>query len=322
MAARKNLRQIPRAVLDRLKTFAQDDVVAACVKRLRPADITLYGHLGLRLENGNLLVPLPAVLHLRAGKFSRANLEGKDIIRRDLPMIPRTYSWDTPNWGDWGKGSHVHSVTRQIYQREFIPPKELELSVTLLEQCEDGSEFTIKFAVEQVINRHAPDFETDLLYNLNILQENVGAADVFPSAATLAEYVQTVRVEWEILPPGNVGEIVRRMLQGKRTITDNQRAVMESRLTVMAKMKPKAYIAGTNGFLRYFGAQFEDDLVVFENLSYGNAIYVMYENWKSLSERSRVDLLKGPRLGFDRVEHHEGWEERLRNLVRHFRDSN
>jgi hypothetical protein len=101
------------------------------------------------------------------------------------------------------------------------------------------------------------------------------------------------------------------MLQGKRSVTEETRRTLEQRLNVMGRFQPTAFIAGTNGFLRYFGAQFGDNLVAFENLTYGNALYLMYENWEQLSRRSRIDLLKGPRDGFDRIEHRDGWEQRL-----------
>ena len=61
--------------------------------------------------------------------------------------------------------------------------------------------FVVKFSIEQTLSRRANDFETDLLYNLNLLQENVGAVDVFPSAASLADYTNTVQIDWDILLP-------------------------------------------------------------------------------------------------------------------------
>jgi hypothetical protein len=312
---KKNLLKIPNQILGRINAFELDDIVVACAKRLSVNDVPRYAHLGISIRDGNLDLPEPRVPNVRAGRFSKANIDGRDVIRRDLPMVEKTYSWESPNWGDWSQGSHTHHQTRDVYRRDFIPPKEVELSVTLLEKISD-EEYVLKFAVDQVLNKKAADFEADLLYNLNILQENVGAVDVFPSAATLAEYMKTVRVDWEILPPGKVDEIVKRMLVGKRPVSDDKKKQMEQRLGVMAKLQPTAFIAGTNGFLRYFGAMFGDDLVAFENLMYGNALYVMYEDWKSLSQRSRVDLLKGPRDGFDRIEHREGWDDRLRTLVR------
>ena len=81
-------------------------------------------------------------------------------------------------------------------------------------------------------------------------------------------------------------------------------------------LQPKALVFGTSGFQRYFGGMLEDDLVIFENIEYGNAIYLMYENWEELSQRSRIELLSG-RCGhnFDRVVHSSGWRDRVHDIV-------
>lgn len=77
---------------------------------------------------------------------------------------------------------------------------------------------------------------------------------------------------------------------------------------------PRNFVAGTSGFSRYFGAQFADDLVVFENVSYGNAAYVMFDEWERLSQLSRVELLASDEH-FVRVPHANSWERRLRELI-------
>jgi hypothetical protein len=232
-------------------------------------------------------------------------------------MTTKTIIMEAPNWG--GYGTHDVWQTREVYLRDFIAPKELTLSAELLEQAPDGSRFTVKFAVDEVLSRAAADFESELLYNLNILQENVGAADVFASAATLADYVATIRLDWEILPVGDIDETLRRMLHGKRAVSPAQVQVMRQRLEVLSRMNPQHYIAGTSEFLRYFGAKFEDDFVAFENLNYGNALYVMYEDWESLCRHSRIDLLKGRRDGFERIPHTGEWAGKLRALLRQHR---
>ncbi|MFB6448818.1 hypothetical protein [Bradyrhizobium tunisiense] len=191
----KNFRHIPPEILRRLETFALDEVVAACAKRIRPGEVNKYSHLGLKLVDGELMIPAPAVPHAAAGKYSKYNVEGKDNVRKDLPKTTKTFSFYAPNWGDSYYGTHLVSHVREVYQREFIPPKEVELCITLLEQ--QGDTWIVKFAIDQVISRSAPDFENDLLYNLNILQENVATADVFESTATIEEYAATIRVDWE-----------------------------------------------------------------------------------------------------------------------------
>ena len=315
----KNYRKIPQSVLDKISVISVDDVVVACAKRLLPEDVALYGHLGLKMENGVLVVPPPAVPPGHMGKYSDININGTEVVRRDLPKIFKTITIEVPNWGDWSNGSHDVDQTREVYKREFIPPKELTLSIEQLSQQSGAAGLTLKFAVDEVLSRTAPDFEAELLYNLNILQENVGAVDVFASTATLADFIATIRLSWEILPPGNLDEVVRRMLQGKRQVSEPQQKVMRQRLAVLERLNPQNYIAGTNEFLRYFGAKFDDDLVAFENLNYGNALYVMFENWEALSRRSRIDLLKGPREGFERIPHDDGWEDRLKAILRRTR---
>ena len=50
-------------------------------------------------------------------------------------------------------------------------------------------------------------------------------------------------------------------------------------------LDPKKLIIGSSGFRRYFGALLEDYLVVFENIEYGNAVYILFEKWEVLSRR-------------------------------------
>jgi len=166
-------------------------VIAGCAKRLRPEDFGQYRHLGLKRAGDDLTIPPPAVPSPKRGPYSRTNVEGKEIVRRDLPKEDRTFSAETPNWGDWSNGSHTVSWTREVYPREFVPAKGLELTMELLDRV--GEDCIFKFAIDQVLNRGQANFEDDLLFNLNLLQENVQAIDVFPSAATLAEYTRTIK---------------------------------------------------------------------------------------------------------------------------------
>jgi len=317
---KRNLLKIPKIILERIQSYDQDDVVVACVKFLNEENISEYSDLGISVKNNKISLPQPTAPNPDAGRYSRANVEGYEKTRRDLPMIQKQFEFEAPDWGDWSKGSHTVSRTRDVYKRDFYPPKEVDLSITLLEEKDDG--YVIKFAVDQVINRRTSDFEKELLYNLNILQENVGAANVFPSAASLAEYTATIQVDWQILPPGSVDEVVEKMLKGKGSITSEQESVMKERVSVMSELSPEAYITGTDSFLRYFGAKFDENFVVFENIRYGNALYVMYDPWRELSKKSRTELLNGPRDGFDRIEHREGWEMRLKGMVANHRAEN
>ena len=311
----KNLLKIPTAIFERIRAFDQDDVIAATVKLVTPVDVERYTHLGLMLGPNGLVLPEPSVPNPDAGRYSHANCYGMKKVRKDLPKLTKTYGFWAPSWRS---GSyHYVSHDRDVYHRDVYPPKEVNLSITLVGNRGDG--YLVKFAIDQVINRRTPNFERELLYNLNLLQENIGAADIFESAASLADYAASVRVDWQLLPPGTVDSVLAEMLSGKRPVTVQQEAIMRERITTMHRLHPEHYVTGTDGFLRYFGAMFGDDFVVFENIRYGNALYIMYDGWEQLSQKSRIELLAGDRESYDRIEHRDGWVEQLKGRVEGYR---
>lgn len=65
----------------------------------------------------------------------------------------------------------------------------------------------IKFAVECVLDRDDPAFEHDLLFCRNLLQENVGAVDIYPGKTTREYFIKTQTLDWEIFPSGSVEEL-------------------------------------------------------------------------------------------------------------------
>jgi hypothetical protein len=308
----KHVRKVPATILARVASFGADNVIVAWVKKLSRDDVSTYGAWGLT-EDAGRLVATPRIPPKRFGRYSAANIDGLEVVRRDLPKYPKTYMFQAPSWK--GSGTHTVSQERLVYPRDFIAPRGLQIGIQQVEKGPPGI-FHLRFSVEQVLDRKASDFNEDLLFNLNLLMEVTGGADVFPSDMTLEEYAKTVRLTWDVLPPGKVDEVLERMLRGKPPVSIELRKGMEERLKVLHRFQPQSYLAGTSGFLRYFGAMFRDDLVVFENVEYGNALYAMYADWKVLSQRSRIDLLKGPRDGFDRIEHRRGWEKQLRALLR------
>lgn len=106
-----------------------------------------------------------------------------------------------------------------------------------------------------------------------------------------------------------------------RSPSPEEKEVAGQRYDFFISLKPKKLVFGSSGFRRYFGALLEDDLVVFENIQYGNAVYVLFDNWEELSKRSRIDLLSG-RYGtdFKRVIHSSGWKGEVRAIVAAKRD--
>ena len=316
---KKGFRKAPDSIIRKASKIPGNRVMAACVKRI-PSSVLgsgMYKHLGISMKEDNPAFPGRIMPDPKQGRSSLRNAQGEEIVRKDLPTVTKTYSFDAPNWGDWSYGTHEVSWDRQVYQRDFVPPKELEISITLL-ATEGGGEpvFVFRFRVEEVLDTRAANFQNALLSNLNLLQENTGAADVFAADSDPTEYLKTISVHWEILPPGESRDVLGRLLARFREPGDELREKLQDRYSFLEKLQPVAYISGTSGFQRYFGAKFADNLVVFENLEYGNAIYVMFDDWQELSKLSRLELLRDRRgAGFERIIHRKGWKDEVKREV-------
>lgn len=317
MKTKQHYRKIPASILHRIEQLNTDEIVAACVRPVTAQELAdgRFRHLGLSLEQGLPRIQEPHLLPSpHQGRYSRFNLEGREIVRRDLPKISKSYTWEVPNWG--GHGYHDITVSREVYQREFEAPRESTMAVEKLSENEPaGGPYLFRFTVEEVLNRKDADLDARLLTVLNLLQENVGAINVFARTASLADYTQNLQVDWELLPPGMRGEVLAaRIASGSRSHREQIQIRIEARRKFLEGFKPTNWLVGTSGFRRYFGAKFSDELVVFENVDYGNAVYVMFSDWESLSKLSRIELQEQSDR-FVRIVHRGDWEQRLRRLL-------
>jgi hypothetical protein len=137
---RKNFRKIPDAIRIKAAGLGTASVVVGALREIPRVDVEagVWAHLDIRLDGGEVLVPESAVPPASRGRFSRANREGMDVVRRDLPKIKKTFSVETPNWGDWSRGSHDMSWTREVYQKEFFPPNGLSIVMETVSQAPDA----------------------------------------------------------------------------------------------------------------------------------------------------------------------------------------
>lgn len=313
----QNLLKVSGVLRLKIHDIQGEDIIVAAVKKIPATDIEggTYRHLGIKMGEAGPEFPERVTPSPDTGRWSLINVEGKDFPRKDLPKYNKTFAVESPNWGDSSSGYHTVYFDRMVYPRDLVPPKYLDIVIEIIEEetTAQGQAYVFRFLVDEVLNKAADGFKEELLYNLNVLQENIGAADVFASDAPLHEYLETVQIDWEILPVGERDDNLRRILTGirSREIKDNVR----ERYDTLEELQPIEIIRGTSGFKRYFGAKFADDLVAFENLEYGNALYVMFEDWETLSRKTRLELLAGNREGFERIIHSSGWKTTLRHVI-------
>ena len=207
--------------------------------------------------------------------------------------------------------------TRECYQREVVGPLEARMKITIESAIEDLNTILFSFELDYLFDPEETDFRKQLLLGINLMQQTTGCSDVFPADVSKEEILKTRTVNWEILPQGISDREFVRIITNNRSEAVSELVI--ERFHALQDLNPERIIRGTNmGTTAYYGAQFADDLVIFENIRYGNALYVMFGDWESLSKLSRTELLKNP-VGFERIVHRSGWKRRLAYVVNHHR---
>ena len=321
---RKNYRKIPDCIKNRQSNLQSNSVIVSVTIKTTISDILngKYSKQGITVCNNQVLFKknefLPSEFN---GKFSRKNINGDIITRRDLPKVWKTFNLgDRPIWGDWSKGSFSLTVRKLVYKKETIQPTEKSISLELLKQ--NGDEVYIKVSINEILEVNSKNYESELLFNINLLQEFIGCINLFSSNADLQDYLNSLYVNWEFLPIGTRDENILKLLNRYNNPSAEIIGKIEERYGFLESLNPLEIITGTSGFIRYFGAKFSNELVVFENLDYGNAIYIMFENWEVLSRLSRLELRKLDDNNFVRISHSLNWKQKTQEIVKERLDAN
>lgn len=276
-----------------------------------------YAHLGIIMAGGDLSYKSTLSPTELQGRFAKKNKSGYDIVHRDRDKIRKSYSWDVPNFGDPDRGYHEISVTRLVYPRTHIAPREWSIAIELLSEeiVKECRVFTFKISVDTILSKNEPRFYDDLFFAINLLQENTFSCDVFDAEATQEEFLRTRQVGWEIFPAGSLERIIAKTRTQVGDLPRNVETKIQHRYEFLLSLNPKNFIVGYGMNRRYFGAQFSENLVVFENIEYGNAIYILFDNWTEISQMSRVEILQRKEKDFVRLPHSKNWERVLKHNI-------
>jgi len=317
---KKNFRKIPESVLQSIENIRGNNITVATVLRMTENDFPnpRFSDLNLRLENGELQFTSEYIPSEIKGPYSRKNLLGYRIRYPDRPKVAKTYYLgERPKWGNYANGTFSLIVTRMVTDYDEIPPKELSIRTELLKTEEENGQhfFTIKLSTSEILNKRANTFNDSLFFNLNLLQENIGSTNVFRSDATVNDFIQSLQVQWEIFPPGERNEDIDRIIQGVRNLTPQRIAQIQERYNFLRNQNPIQIITGSSGMRRYFGAKFSEQLVVFENTTYGNALYILFQNWRDLSRLSRTEIQTRPNDQYIRVKHSGDWQDKMKAII-------
>ncbi len=301
-------------------THLNNDFVVGIVLDLTENDFSnpKYAALNIEKQDDGQISYIPQfVPHLSKGRFSKKNIEGYRIKYPEKPKISKIYyAGERPIYGDYSKGIHSLYITRDVIPFDDIPPKEISFVIRLINPESTTGHYLFKICTNQIFNQDMPNSNSELFFHLNLLQENFGAIDVFEADLDDEKLSNTVQLKWDIFPPGEGDNDISRITSGLRNISKARSQEINERYSFLRELKPEKIIVGNSGMLRYFGALFSENLVVFENVTYGNAIYVLFENWRELSKLSRIEIQNRPRDQYIRVKHIGNWQMKIRNIVK------
>lgn len=312
---KKSFKSIPPKTKAKIDTAKEDRLRVVAGKKVDTADIEAgaYAHLKLTdpsVDVGNRweVVPDPTM-----GTRSKRNSEGWEVIRKDLPKYTKYFYHDIQNFGDGSTyGWSTVGIPREIYHRDSFPPYLFHIEVEIKERLRDGS-LGVVFRIDESFDRTSETFSDDILFAINLLQENTGVHDI--SEDDDPDIIFTGELSWQLFPPGDVDEVIGEILKGSIRSEPPDKDEVRQRLELFEEFEPTQYLKGLGGNDHYVGAKYTDDLVVFENFKHGNALYVLYEDWEALSQLPRRDILRLPTSKFDRIIHTEGWQNRFAVLM-------
>jgi hypothetical protein len=312
---KKYFMKIPATISDKIQLLKSNEIVIACVKSIPIEDIEsgLYGHLNILKKNDTVSYHENIMPHPSHGRYSKYNLHGKVITLRHLPKVTKTYSADVPNFGDWSKGTHEITWDKKVFPKRHIQPKELSINITLLEHTD--ASYIFRFSLDTILTKDQPDFYEELFFHCNLLQENTGLCDVFQADASNEDYINTLYVGWELLPPGvRDVDIIERVFKNTKP-SAKEISIIQERMEFFKSLDIQDLIFGQSKFNRYFGARFSNGYALLENIRYGNAIYIFKKDWQELSKLSRTELRRLNSDDIIWIPHTSNWKNNVKQAL-------
>ena len=99
---KSNYRKIPIFVQNGLKDIDSALLVVAATKKIsrRAIEAGQYSHVGLTIDGAAIIAAGPTQPPADSGKWSERNAHGWDLKREDWPKVQKTWTFESPNFGD------------------------------------------------------------------------------------------------------------------------------------------------------------------------------------------------------------------------------
>lgn len=168
---KKSFNAIPEAIDAKLTQIKEDYVIVAATKKVKRHDVEteVYDHIGLIIKDDAVFAEGPVVPDESVGRTSAYNVNGREIVRKDLPKITKTFIWETPNFGDASTyGTHTHYNDREVYQRQIFEPRFLAIACELMSDPKLDT-VLVKFSIEQIFDKKIARFQRGFAFCLEPL---------------------------------------------------------------------------------------------------------------------------------------------------------
>ncbi|HSX33134.1 MAG TPA: hypothetical protein VLF91_02240 [Candidatus Saccharimonadales bacterium] len=259
------------------------------------------------LDNGETVLPHPV------GSVSMYNAEGKIIVHKDQPMETayRTVDWHWTEWHGHDKveQSDFRDVPYKRYPRTEVAPPSLQL--TLFTDT-NGQRVVL---TPLIIGWRKNDSE--LIHAVNLLLEIFGESTFFDEKKEQVVTAPVRQLNWKILPQGEHPFAVLRkhLKEALGRVKEGNRSFVDHRLERVNGYRPEFTAVGHGGFTGYviFGFP-KKGIYVLESILYGNATYVLGEDWEKISQMTKAQILNND-LHRQRIVHLRNWFEKIRQLL-------
>lgn len=250
-----------------------------------------------------------SILASDIGKVSSFNISGREVKRKDLPLIKKTVP-QYRTWKDWHGKEHdgIQHRTMDVYPIDFISPPSEKLSLKDI----DGVMYISTHPINLTGN------PTPTIHLANLLLEYFGEFEIFDLLKHKISSTPTRQLQWEILPQGKYpwnkasGFITPYLTK----LSQSEKGVIEHRMREICKYEPDFLATGRGGYSGYFVYGFTAKKLHFlESIHLNNATYVFGDNWEDLSSLSKEKIINGE-YEHSRIIHDKQWIGKIRQLLR------
>lgn len=240
------------------------------------------------------------------GPVSNFNTNGGEIVHKDQPKEKKYFS----SWiKDWHGYYHEVDIPRMCYPRTEIDAPTIEISIVEIREE--------KFIVSHgIVNLECNHEQIKLVINLFL--ELFGQCELFDEKfEPLIRDVPVKRVNWQVLPEGEYPwQKLASLAGGSGNPKDMDGHSEMYRITTVLKYAPDLLVYGNGGFYGYLVFVFKNkNLVVMENIKYGNATYIFDRDWESISQLSKGEIIHQNLMKY-RLPHGKRWKNQISKVLK------